>query len=172
MIGKNAQGAMRLSQIVMPDDDEGLIRFFEVAPGEFDFSPIAEHRRIARIGNELRSSAQASLPIYMFKQPIIDEPGRFEILSATDAEFKNETERRRFFEHAMLQEQCSVKIVISKAAKLPIHFVDSVTDKLQQHSSHRAHKLREAIGDIEFIGDMVNITRESTEMFIDQINRR
>jgi len=164
------RGLYCLLHMVEPDSDNSIFRFFEIAPDEYSFSAIAEHKRIQQLLTSLRTNKISSLPIYMYKRSLANESGRFEILSATDSDFVDKDQCREFFSSAMEHEHRFIKIVATRAAELQPHFIDTVTEKLHNHSPHRARKVREMVEQISIIADIVDVTRESAELYIDQLN--
>jgi len=156
---KNTEGGGRTASVALPPNPSDLTDFFEVEPGVYDFKPITFPNRLSRLTSNVKSNQPSELIIYMYKKQI---PGiaKFDIYSAIESDFENESERTKFMSTCKEYDYCVVKISVSRVQK-PIELeITAAVEQLQDTAPHGVQRLNNHFNNIIAIGDISDISSQ------------
>lgn len=160
-IMRDEEGNLRLRKVAPPRQAGTMTDFFEVSPGEYDFSALAVPGRIVSLYGKCQADKPWMMKVYLYKEQV--GPAQFEILSATDEDFATTGERRAFVARALEHEHLFVGMLASRAVELPGVEIDKMIDRLREKSPYRALQLRKEMSTIVAVADLIDLTREVAE---------
>ncbi len=159
---KDLESGKREVKVALPRVPGSFAAFFEVALGEYDFSPLAEPQRLGRMLSELRAQKTADLTLYMYKS-WSSETSRFELHTACDADFSGAHEKFAFVREALEHDHCFAKLVLAPVCRPKETEVHAVVEPLMSKSAHRANRLQTDFEQIAAVGEVIDITRQVME---------
>lgn len=159
---KNIDSGEREVKVALPREPGSFAAFFEVAPGEYDFTPLAEPQRLARMLSDLRSNKTADMVLYLYKRWDA-ESSRFEIQAACDGDFGSAYDKFMFVREALEHDHCFVKLGLAPVCRPKETEVHAVIEPLMAKSAHRANRLQTDFEQIAAVGDVTDITRQVME---------
>lgn len=160
-IMRDEEDNLRLKKVAPPRQAGTLTDFFEVAPGEYDFSPLAVPKRIIAMYGKCSTERPCMVKLYLYKEQI--GPAQFEILCASDDDFASARERQEFLAEALEHEHLFVAMLAVKAVTLSAMEIDKMIDPLRAKSPFRALQLRKEMTSIVAVADLIDLTREVAE---------
>jgi hypothetical protein len=161
-IQKDAATNDRIVKSALPRAPSSFAEFFEVAPGEYDFSPLAVPQRLTKLTSNLRKNGTSELTLYMYKRRLPGQP-RFVIYSASDFGFENEAQRSEFIREALENDYAFVKAIAGPVIRPKATEENAAFEALMDLSPHHAAKLKAQFDRIVAIGDIVDISRQVME---------
>ena len=159
---KNIDTGEREVKVALPREPGSFAAFFEVAPGEHDFSPLADPQRLARMLSDLRTHKSAELVVYLYKHWVPDQ-SRFELRAACDADFGSAYDKFVFIREALEHDHCFVKLGLAPVCRPKETELHAVIEPLMAKSAHRANRLQSDFEQIVAVGDVTDITRQVME---------
>lgn len=159
---KNVDSGEREVKVALPREPGSFAAFFEVAPGEYDFSPLADAQRLGRMLSDLRSHKTADLVVYMYKS-WVPERSRFELRAACDADFGSAYDKFTFIREALEHDHCFVKLGLAPVCRPKETELHAVIEPLMAKSAHRANRLQTDFEQVAAVGDVSDITRQVME---------
>ena len=156
---KNTEGNGRSANIALPPNPSDLTDFFEVEPNVYNFKAITHPNRLSRLTAHLKTENVTDLIIYMYKKQI---PGiaKFNIYSAIDSDFENESEKDEFMSICKENDYCVIKVSVSRVQKPIDTEITQALEPLQEVAPHSVHRLHNHFKNIVAIGDISDISRQ------------
>lgn len=159
---KDVASGGREVKVALPREPGSFAAFFEVAPGEYDFSPLADAQRLGRMLSELRAQKTADLVVYMYKTWAGDQ-NRFTLHAACDADFSGAHDKFVFVREALEHDHCFAKLTLAPVCRPKDTELHAVIEPLMAKSAHRANRLQTDFEHIAAVGDLTDITRQVME---------
>lgn len=159
---KNFDSGEREVKVALPREPGSFAAFFEVAPDEYDFTPLADPQRLARLLSDLRANKTADLVVYLYKRWSAEQ-NRFELHAACDADFKSAYDKFMFVREALEHDHCFVKLGLAPVCRPKDTELHAVIEPLMLKSAHRANRLQSDFEQVAAVGDVTDITRQVME---------
>jgi hypothetical protein len=148
--------------VALPEEKCTFVEFFEVKPGEYDFSFINVSTRLSRLVAGIKKGQSSEIIIYLYKK-LNESTGEFELFSAADYEFEDQTEKRNFLNEALASDYCILKVLAGKLQQPQEVEINAIIDPLTDRSPHLSKRLKTEVSTFVAIGEVVDITRQVIE---------
>ena len=134
-----------------------LASFFEVAEGEFDFSPLADLPRLNRLIPELEQKGHIELSLFLYKEAV---PGsdRFRLGVIEDNRPNQQKLQTCFVNQLLGVDFRYLKLLLATPAHPGSAEIEQAIERLKPASKTRAGRLSSEFSQLVAVGDIVDIT--------------